>query len=139
VVGFLTTAFVQGSRVPERAQATPVQLQAGAISLPAASVLDGQMHFFEATLPEGSVRFFTLQVGDELRTCFDGCEICGNVGYYQQGRQVICRNCVSPIALRTLGRAGGCNPIPLESRLQEGQLIIEEAALREGLLHAVGR
>lgn len=139
VVALLTTAFVQSTQVPERSAASPVELTNGTVVLPTDPLSDGNMHFFEAELPEGPVRFFVLQAGDELHTCFDGCEICGDVGYYQEGHEVICRNCTSPIPLYTLGRKGGCNPIPLTSRIEGADLIVDEAALREGLQYAEGR
>jgi uncharacterized membrane protein len=36
----------------------------------------------------------------------------------------VCRNCTSPIAISSIGRSGGCNPVPLPSQLQGGALIV---------------
>jgi len=118
VVGFLTTAFVQQSRVPNRAPAEDVVIQQGRIGVDAAACRDGYMHFYQVALPQGPARFFVIQVGTELRTCFDACEICGDKGYFEDRGAVVCRNCTSPIALSSLGRSGGCNPIPLSHHLE---------------------
>ncbi len=52
---------------------------------------------------------------------------------------MLCRNCSSPIALSTIGRGGGCNPIPIPHRIEAGRLTISEADLRAGLPRLKGR
>jgi FTR1 family protein len=139
VVAFLATAFVQRSRLPARAAATPVPLVDGAAVFDTAGVGDGRLHFFEATLPEGPVRWFALRVGGDVRVCLDACEICGDKGYFQDGGAVVCRNCISPIVPSSIGRSGGCNPIPLAARAEGGRLVVAESALREALPLLRGR
>jgi FTR1 family protein len=143
VVGFLATAFVQGSRMPERPVAQPLADEGGIYRVPAAPLADGRLHFFAATLPEGTVRFFAVLVGDRVRTCFDACEICGAKGYHEEGTTVVCRNCASPIPRATLGRSGGCNPIPLPHRVVGGiggaVLEVSAADLRAALPLLEGR
>jgi uncharacterized membrane protein len=53
-----------------------------------------------------------------------GCRICGSQGYYQSGRNVMCKNCASAINIPTVGQQGGCNPIPLASSVQGEQIVI---------------
>ncbi|HYM81792.1 MAG TPA: FTR1 family protein, partial [Candidatus Limnocylindria bacterium] len=65
VVGLLTTASVQQSRVPALAPAAPLALARGTVRIPAAPLADGRMHFYSVPLPEGTVRFFAVQVGDQ--------------------------------------------------------------------------
>jgi FTR1 family protein len=113
VVGLLATAFARGSRTPAKEPATPVTAQDGKIRLDAAAISDGHMHFFETTLPAGTARLFAIKVGDKVQVCFDACEICGDRGYFESKGALVCRNCTSPIALSTIGRGGGCNPIPV--------------------------
>jgi FTR1 family protein len=140
VVGFLTTAFVQGSRMPERPPATTVTATGGVVTLAATGLDDGKLHFFETQVGPTPVRFFAVQVNGRMLTCFDACEICGAKGYFEDGHNVICRNCASPIPRSTLGRSGGCNPIPLPHRLgQNGALEIAESDLRLVLPHLEGR
>jgi FTR1 family protein len=139
VVGFLTTAFVATSRVPDRAPAQEVAIERGQLGFDAAACRDGHLHFFETTLPQGPVRFFAVQVGAELRTCFDACEICGDKGYFEDRGAVVCRNCTSPIALSSLGRSGGCNPIPLPHRLEGNRVVITESDFERRLPLLKGR
>ena len=87
------------------------------------------MHFFEAPLGQGSVRFFAIRVGSDVRTNLDACEICGPIGYFLEGGTVVCRNCTSPIALSSLGRRGGCNPIPVRSRVEGSRVVVDVADL----------
>ncbi|HET9327437.1 MAG TPA: Fe-S-containing protein [Candidatus Eisenbacteria bacterium] len=139
VVGFLATAFVQGSRMPERPPATPVAFQGGVIRIDPAPLADGRLHFYEATLPEAPVRFFAVKSGDQILICFDACEICGAKGYFEDGHAVVCRNCASPISRATLGRSGGCNPIPLPHGTEGGLMTIAEHDVRAILPHLQGR
>jgi FTR1 family protein len=139
VVGALTTAFVQSSKLPGKAPAQPVTFANGLASIDAGALGDHHLHFYSATLPEGEVRFFAVGVGDEIRTCFDACEICGDKGYFEDGGAVVCRNCTSPIVLGSLGRTGGCNPIPLAHRLESGHLVVAESDLRAALPKLKGR
>ena len=140
VVGFLASAFVQQSRLPGMEPAQPLALEGGEAKLDAAPLADGRLHFFEAVLPDSQrARFFAIQVGSELKTCMDACEICGPQGYFQDGRNVICRNCVSPIVLTSIGRPGGCNPIPIPHRLEGGRVALRAADLGAALPRAWGR
>jgi FTR1 family protein len=132
VVVALTTAFVQGSRIPAMEPAVALVAENGAVSFDAASLADGQARFFSADAGGSAVRFFALEVDGDIVTCLDGCEICGDTGYFQDGRDMVCRNCTSPIPARTLGRTGGCNPIPLESRTEGGRVIVTAADLAAG-------
>jgi FTR1 family protein len=124
VVGLLATAFVSGARTPARAPAQPLTIENGVVQTDAAPLADNRLHFYETTTSVGAVRFFAVKVGDRIQVCFDACEICGDKGYYEQGSAVICRNCTSPIARSTLGRPGGCNPIPLPHQDLPGKIVI---------------
>jgi len=61
----------------------------------------------------------------EVVACLDACEICPPEGYGQKGNVLICKYCNTPIPLITLGRPGGCNPIPLKSELRGDYLVIK--------------
>jgi uncharacterized membrane protein len=140
VVGLLTTAFVQGSRMPERPPATSVTAESGVVHLPPTGLDDGKLHFFETQVGATPIRFFAVQVSGKLITCFDACEICGAKGYFEDGHNVVCRNCASPIPRSTLGHSGGCNPIPLPHRIAaNGAVEIAESDLRIVLPHLEGR
>jgi FTR1 family protein len=139
VVGFLATAFVQHSRLPEKAPASPAPLEAGVAVLDTTGLGDGRMHFFETTVDTTHVRYFALRSGGAVHVCYDACTICGAKGYFQEGRNLVCRNCLSPIEPTSLGRSGGCNPIPLPFTAEGGRLVVRESDLRAGLPRLKGR
>ncbi len=143
VVAFLTTAFVMQSRIPPPAPAQPLAAEDGWIALDPAPLADGHLHFYQVQLENRPVRFFAVEVQGEIRACMDACEICGDKGYFEEGVSVVCRNCTSPIVRSSLGRAGGCNPIPLTTRWSNTgrgrRLEIAEAELRAALPKLGGR
>jgi uncharacterized membrane protein len=139
VVGFLSVAFVKSSRLPAKEPATPLALVNGEASLDTAPLADGKMHFYQVALPEGTVRFFALNVDHRIVTCFDACSICGDKGYFLDGGSVVCRNCTSPIAIGSLQKGGGCNPIPLKARADAARLVMSAEDLRVELSHLKGR
>lgn len=140
VVALLTTAFVRESRQPIRPPAQPLAVSGGEARLDAAPLGDGRLHFYQVSVEGATVRFFALQVGSDIKTCFDACEICGDKGYYERGVSLICRNCAAPIVRSSLGRTGGCNPIPLPHRVVGGTAIaVTETDLRAVLPHLQGR
>lgn len=133
VVALLSIAFVQRAKVPDRPPAARVALAAGELRLDAAALGDGHAHFYEVALDDsataGSLRFFAIRVNGEIRTCLDACQICGPKGYFESGGALVCRNCTSPIAIPTLGRGGGCNPIPVADRLDRSDVVVRAADL----------
>jgi uncharacterized membrane protein len=138
VVAFLSLAFVRGSKIPAKGPAQELPLANGVAALGRAALADGHMHFYEVTLPEGAVRFFAILVAGKVRTCFDACEICGDIGYFESGSSAVCRNCTSPIVLSSLGRTGGCNPIPLPHAETGDTLTVRAADLRAVFPHLKG-
>jgi len=140
MVGLLSTAFAQQSRQPVRAPGEPLALTGGEARFDAAPLADGHLRFYEVLVDGRTVRFFALQVGDEVRTCADACEICGDKGYYERGPELICRNCTAPIVRTSLGRTGGCNPIPLpHARRPDGTVTVTATDLKAVIPHLGGR
>ena len=142
VVAFLSVAFVQRARVPDRPPATLLPSVDERIRIDSALLSDGHAHFFEvgaegaATPP---LRFFAMRVGDGYRTCADACVICGEKGYYEDRGMLVCRNCTSPIAITSIGRSGGCNPVPLPSQLEGGALMVRLGDLKAAHQRTSGR
>jgi uncharacterized membrane protein len=70
-----------------------------------------------------------------VATVFDACTICGAVGFFKTSTGVVCKNCSAPINPQSVGQPGGCNPIPLKSKVAGDTIVItagdlaEEAAL----------
>ena len=65
-------------------------------------------------------------------TAFDACKLCGAKGYAQDGPTIVCLHCHSAIYPPSIGQPGGCNPLPLPSRVVGEELRIAGADLRAG-------
>jgi uncharacterized membrane protein len=103
------------------------------VKIPLSQVSDGDLHRFQATENGTQIRFFLYQKPDgKIATVFDACQICGAVGFYKSANGVICKNCAAPINPQSVGTAGGCNPIPLESTVTADSIIIQEADVVAG-------
>jgi len=140
VIALLASAFVRESHQPTRPPATPLPVSGGEARLDVAPLADGHLHFFEVPVAGSTVRIFALKVGSDIKTCFDACEICGDKGYYERGSSLICRNCVAPIVRTSVGRTGGCNPIPLPHHAVGSTAIaVSESDLQAMLPHLKGR
>ncbi len=130
----ITAEFVYARA--QTALSTPKQVafENGAVRIPAADVSDGMLHRFVVADQGSQVRFIIIEKPDKtLATAYDACEICGTQGYTQKGEEVICRNCASDIVIASIGTHGGCNPIPLESRMEAGMVVINAPAFERGV------
>ena len=121
----ITAEFIYAKSSTGLSPATPIEVANGMAHIPVASVSDGNLHRFSIVSDGATVRIIVIQRPDRtIATAFDACQICGNQGYYQKGPNVICRNCASAIFVPSIGVHGGCNPIPLESKVEADQLVI---------------
>lgn len=127
------------SQPPQLSQALPVTLAAdGLVHIPVEQVRDGKLHRFVWVADDGkAVRFFIInRYPDRLRlsVVFDACLLCGDQGYVMEGNQVICVACAVHIFIPSIGKAGGCNPIPLEDwKSDDKELVIPKASLEAGV------
>ncbi|MDP2935945.1 MAG: Fe-S-containing protein, partial [Dehalococcoidia bacterium] len=115
---------------------TPVPLEAanGDVAVAFSDLQEGQLHKFATRIDGTDVRFLVAKGKQgELYTAFDACEICGAVGYLQEGDKAICKNCNAPIPWDTLGQGGGCNPIRLEADSNDTHLVVHLEHLKAEL------
>ena len=79
---------------------------------------DNGLHRFAYVTSEGKVvRFFLMNKREDRDSpvaVFDACMICGEMGYVKRGGELICIACNVRIFLLSVGKEGGCNPIPLK-------------------------
>ncbi|MDE3197249.1 MAG: DUF2318 domain-containing protein [Acidobacteriota bacterium] len=130
----ITAEFIYAREATALSAPAPVTFDRGAIRIPVASVNDGVLHRFAVDDQGVHVRFIVIAKPDHtLAVALDACQICGTQGFYQKGPQLICKNCGSEIVADTVGTPGGCNPIPLDSKVENGQVVIPEAALEGGV------
>ncbi|HBW35722.1 Fe-S-containing protein [Desulfosporosinus sp. BICA1-9] len=109
----------------------PVQAENGVITIPVTQVNDNKLHRFSYITPNNvTMRFIVVGKGNGLfGVGLDACDICGVVGYYQRGDNVVCMNCDVIINKQTIGFPGGCNPIPFPNKVESGSILINTADL----------
>ncbi len=124
---------------PQLSAAQPVTLTADdQLHIPLQQVRDGKLHRFVWVADDGkAVRFFVInRYPDRLRlgVVFDACLLCGDQGYVMEGNQVICVACGVHIFIPSIGKAGGCNPVPIEGWSNDDrELTISKSALEAGI------
>ncbi|WP_314991287.1 Fe-S-containing protein, partial [uncultured Campylobacter sp.] len=78
---------------------------------------DNELHRYAYINDEGrEIRFFLLNRFSDRASptiVFDACAICGDMGYVKKGGDLICISCNVRIFLPSVGKEGGCNPIPM--------------------------
>jgi len=102
----------------------------GQVRIPLSELTDSSLHFYTADVNNSTIRFLIVHKLDGgYAVALDACQICGRVGYRQDGQNVICRNCGATIYIPSIGEKGGCNPVPVKSTVAEGEVIVDLSAL----------
>ncbi len=106
------------------------------VSYPVSMFADGKARHFDFKTDGLTVRYFVLKSSDGvIRAAFDACDVCwpAGKGYYQEGDEMICRNCGRRFASVLVNEVqGGCNPAPLTRKVEGDQLIIKVDDIRHG-------
>jgi len=124
---FIYSRTAHAMSPPER-----IDVANGEALIPTAQLADHNLHRFVIDVGGTEVRIIAIvDSSDTLRAGLDACQICGHQGYYQDGKNVICRNCGAAIYVPTIGLAGGCNPIHIDYRVEGDSLRISAVALAE--------
>jgi len=135
----ITAEFIYAKSETDLSEAAPLTVADGVARIRVSTVNDGMLHRFSIQSDGVTVRIIAIRRPDQsIVVAFDACEICGHQGYYQKGPNVICKNCASAINIPTIGQQGGCNPIPLESRVDGDQVVIPADKLLAGSKHFAG-
>ena len=138
-VGLLVIVVMSADLIYSRAAqavSPPEQLAMinGEARLPVTQLADHKLHHYLILTPEGKVKIIALLDGsDTVHAGLNACMICGTQGYYQDGGNVICRNCGAAINASTIGIPGGCNPIHIDYRVEDGAVVFPGAALTAGV------
>jgi uncharacterized membrane protein len=131
----LISAEIVYARVAQSAAApVPVSIENDELRIPVSELADHDLHHFVVGVNGHAVRLIAIvDASDTVRVALDACAICGSQGYYQQGQNVICRNCGAAINLPTMGHGGGCNPIPFDPPYEvEGDTLVISHGAMEG-------
>ena len=130
ILAVLGLGWVYSAKPKALSAATPLEVIGGQVSLPLADLSDSKLHRYQVEIGGRSIRFIAIQVAPgEVAAAFDACLICGPHGYYQEGSNIVCLHCGSAVYPPTIGQPGGCNPIPLHSKSEGGNLVIAASDL----------
>ena len=127
------------SQPPRLSEALPVKLDGNnQVRIPIQQVKDGQLHRFVWIADDGkAVRFFIINRSENkvnLAAVFDACLLCGDQGYVMQDGQVSCVGCGVRMFIPSIGKPGGCNPVPIDDWTQDqNDVIIDRTSLEMGL------
>ena len=138
VVVLLTADSVYTRAMNAPTKAIMLTAQNGTVRVPIAELADSAMHFYEADVNGTEIRFLIIHRANDYATALDACEICGRQGYRQEGQNVVCRNCGAVIYIPSIGQPGGCNPVPVKSAIEAGNVVVDLSALAQSnsLIHA---
>lgn len=130
VILSLTTEFVYTSVSAAPAPAQALSAVADEVRIPLSELADSKLHFYSADVQNTSIRFLVIRKSDgKYATALDACQICGRIGYRQEGSTVVCRNCGAAINIPSIGQPGGCNPIAFPSHVEGSNLVVDLSAL----------
>jgi high-affinity iron transporter len=139
IVLSLTAESVYTRAMDAPTKAAMLTAQNGEVRVPLSDLTDSSLHFYAADVNGTTIRFLIIhRTNGDYATALDACEICGRQGYRQEGQNVVCRNCGASIYIPSIGQQGGCNPVPVKSRVEAGEVIVDLAALGEAnsMIHA---
>jgi high-affinity iron transporter len=120
------------TRVTATTEARAIEATGNEVRIPLADVNDSNLHVYSVDANGTGLRFLVIRKPNgSWGTALDACLICGTAGYRQDGSNVVCRNCASAIYIPTIGEAGGCNPVGVPSRAENGALVIDVSTLAE--------
>ncbi|MGP1580767.1 MAG: Fe-S-containing protein [Wolinella sp.] len=104
------------SRAPQISTPTVLEPVDGYFAIPMERLRDNELHRFAYITDEGNeIRFFLINRfpdKDSPVAVFDACMICGDMGYVKKDGELICIACNVRIFIPSVGKEGGCNPIP---------------------------
>jgi FTR1 family protein len=135
ILAALGLGFIYSRPPAALSAAAPVTAGAdGKVRIPLATFQGTALRRFQTTVAGQTVRFFAIPIakGGPIATAFDACLLCGPRGYYQEGGNVTCLHCGSVIYPPSIGQTGGCNPVPLASKVEAGDLVLTAADLAAG-------
>ena len=120
--------YARAANSPEPAKS--LVAQNGQVVIPLSDLTDSSLHFYTADVNDTVIRFLVIhQTNGDYAAALDACQICGTAGYRQEGQNVVCRNCGATIYIPSIGEKGGCNPIPVKSSVEGGEVIVDLSAL----------
>jgi len=126
VVVSLAAEFAYSRAMAAPVPARTLTAQNNQVRIPLSDLTDSSLHFYAVDVEGTTMRFLVVhQTTGNYAVALDACQICGWSGYRQQGQNVICRNCGATIYIPSIGEHGGCNPVPVKSSVEGGEVIVD--------------
>ena len=121
----------------QKVELSPIEectVENDALVIPFEMVDDGHLHRFGYETESGTViRVIVIKKpnSSSYGIGLDACDICGETGYYEKDGQVVCNLCDVVMNINTIGFKGGCNPIVIDYRIDNGKIVIPTEGLLE--------
>ena len=132
VILSLTAEFVYTRASAAPPEAEPLVAVGNIVRIPLAEMSGVSVHFYTVDVQGSSLRFLVVRKPNgDYATALDACQICGAIGYRQEGSVLICRNCGAPVNAAEIGMPGGCNPIAFKSHVEGTNIIVDLSALTD--------
>ncbi len=127
-LGAATYAFGKAAYRPD--PQTVMLHEDGMVHISVSELAQGQLNLYTYLGSEADVTFMVIKRDEnDIAVALNACGICPPRGYHQEGGVLVCDNCNAPINIETVGMPGGCNPIPLEASLVNGEALIAASDL----------
>lgn len=128
----VTAQFIYAKSTTALSPAAPLTLIGDRLTVPVSDMREGDLRRYVVRIDGADYRFLLYRKPDgKVASILDACSICGDIGFYNSGSQgITCKNCDAPVNPHTVGQAGGCNPIPLESATDGESVTITAAQIK---------
>ena len=125
------------NRATVAAVSSNTDASATSITYPVELFADGKARHFSYKVDDSiTIQYFILKSSDGIiRAAFDACDVCwpSGKGYQQSGDVMVCRNCGRKFAsIRVNEVKGGCNPAPLERKIEGEKLVLQVQDILSG-------
>ncbi|MFZ0214199.1 MAG: Fe-S-containing protein [Candidatus Acidiferrales bacterium] len=132
VILSLTAEFVYTRASAAPPEAEKLAATNSIVRIPLAEMSGVSVHFFSVDVQGTAFRFIVVRKPDgDYVTALDACQICGAIGYRQEGSMLICRNCGAPVNASEIGQPGGCNPIAFKSQVEGSNIVVDLSAISD--------
>ena len=133
-ISLVTAQFIYAKGSTSLSAAQAVVFRDGKVTIDTTGMQPGELRRYSSEIGQHEMRFLLYRKPDgHIAAVLDACAICGSVGFYNSGTQgLTCKNCNAPVNPQSVGDGGGCNPIPLEAKINGNTVVISQVDLTNG-------
>ena len=136
--GIITVVKDYVTRGPEIVESEECEVRDDGMYISLDQVSDGHLHRFtyQTTAGYTTASGYQTQGGAGVRVIVikkpnSNAYGVGTTGYYERDGQVVCSKCDVVMNINTIGFKGGCNPIVIDYKIENGYIFISNEALLE--------